>query len=407
VSYYYINGMRIGGERSGSPQYGHARQQMRRVIYNWLTKVVGWSHVDDESGDPSTSWATPEIGGSGGISDGVSDATDGEKFISATGGFSALTPATKRYFLLVTGFSDSTRDGFYLVDRVVSDNEIRLQAEYSLHTDGLPLNETGLTWWVFDFYSWATRPGKTGNTTWWVIEGTGVGGAFHLRCQNNTSVAYMKDQFDISPFDDWDNVAHSWKTPARHTAVFGDQTGRFADSGLLFGVADSDKHTAVFWLRQYEYDLQTGQSYPIVYYFGDLVPFRPTDDTRPVVGIADTCGVDWKFDGDVNQIADDYTQIAARALYVSQQQAVGTSVHDGNRRVRSYHSGRVFRVPWIVATEDSTHEEIRGYLKDLLMQGHAYGDRQGTPFGTSRDMIRLGGDVTMRFNGSRQYYYIF
>lgn len=411
MAFYYINGMRIGGIRSYGPDYGFVRQQMKRVVYNWLTKIVGWAHVDDESGDPTVSWATPELGGVGGIADGVSDLTDADKFTSATGGFSALTPLTKRYYLLVKGFADSTRDGFYLIDTVISNNELRLRKEYSLHTDGLPLNETGLTWWVFDFYSDSLRPYAKADPAWWVLAGTGVGGTFHLRCQNVRTYNYMRDQYDISPYPDWDAVGNAWQTPPnRYTAIAGDQQEPYGDSGLLFGVADSDKRTAVFWLRQYDHDLNAGYSNPIVYYFGDMVPFRPTQDTRPVVCYANTLSSSWTITGNVTfikMIADDNSQQDGRILYPSRQRNDGASIHDGNRRTRSYHSGRVFRVPYLLATEASGAEEVRGYLKDYLMMGHLYGDRAGTPFGSARDMIRLGGNITMRFNGSRQYYYIF
>ncbi len=407
MTLYYINGTRTGGSGSlGGGQYGAGRQQFRRLMWVWLTKILGWTHVDDESGDPDLAWDHPTIGGSSGIADGATDVTDSQKFTSATGGFSALSGSI-RYYLLIKGFSDPTKDGFYLIDRSISDNELRIRKVFSLHTDGLPLGESNLTFWVYDFYSQSTRPGVIGNSTWWVLAGTGIGGTFHLRCQNNTTYAYMRDQFDLSPYDDWDSGTHNWKAPARYTAIQGDMAEPYSNELLVFGVADSDKHNAVFWTRTYN-DSLNGVSYPTIYYFGDIVPLRPTDDLRPVVCVAKLCDSNWQFNAHTNigQIAWDYSQVNARAIHASQYADKGAGVLDSSyQKVRSYFSGRLFQLPWVVATETSGKVEVRGYLKYLL-NTHAYGDRAGTPFGAFRDQIRFA-NISIPFNGSRQYQYIY
>lgn len=400
---YYLNGIICGGYRSENPGYANGRRQFRRMLWLWLTKVVGWSDVD-KSG---SNWDNPEIAGA---SDGATDVTDPEIFNSATGGFSGIDPSSSndRYFLIVSGFTDSTRDGLYEIWKVVSDTQIKIRKAYSgVHSDGFPLNETGLTWRVDELKNRTNKIPAIGD--WWVVGGSGTGGTFHLRCVSDNSPTHSPDKYDISPYDDWDAVAHDWKAPARYTSQAGYWTEPWSDSVMVFGVADAT-HCAL-WVRAYNYDISGGVSYPNIYYFGDINPFRPTVDTRPVVSIAKQANGNWLEwhnyqQGNVSMLAGDDSQSNnAGFLYPSLYGANGTWILDNVKKTKSGHSGKFYGLPIIIATRETGKEEIRGYLKSFEAF-HRYGDRVGTPFGSTLNKIRFS-HCCLPWNGSKQYRYVF
>ena len=400
---YFLNGVIAGGDRSDSPGdggYATARRIFRRLVYHWLTKVVGWSDVD-KSG---TKWDQAPIDSG---TDGATDAVDSEIFNSAGADFTVINPvdSTKRYYATITGFSNPERDGMYMVQRIESTTQFRIsKAHCGAHTDGFLLGETGLTWRIDE---WKDNDGRPAIGDWFVLGGTGAGGTFHMRCVGDNSPSYSPDKFDISPFDDWDAVAHAWKTPARYTSQQGNLTEPWMDSALVFGVADLTH--AVFWVRYYTYDIVTGSLYPNTYYFGDINPFRPIVDTNPVVCIARQTSGDWNewsgFYNNVGMIGADGTPTTGRILWPSLHGSSTTHFADGLSKVYSEYSGRVFRHPLIVACYDASFHEVRGTLKSL--EGfHHYGDRICTPFGTNRDRLRLQFSC-LPWNGSKQFRYVF
>jgi hypothetical protein len=368
-------------------------------MWVWLNKVVGWSDVD-KSG---SNWDNPTLAGA---SDGATDASDPEIFNSATGGFSGIDPSdsTKRYYLVGTGFTDSTDDGFYLIGRVESDNQIRIRKNFSgVHTDGLPLSETGVTWRVEEFKDLGGLP-AVGD--WWVLGGTGVGGTFHLYCLSDNSPTWSQDKFQISPYDDWDAIGHAWDAPPRYTAFQGNWNERYDDRHLLFGVADLTH--AVFWTRGYDFNNNI-IDYPNLYYFGDMNPFRPTQDTRPVICIARQADSNWNtwkgFMDSVGMIGSDGTQTLGRIIVPTVHGSSSEHMLDNVAKTQSKHSGKVFRHPLVVVCRDASYAEIRGTLKSL--EGfHRYGGLVGSPFGTSRDRLRLQFE-SMPWNGSKQFVYIY
>lgn len=398
---YYLNGLRIGGIYPSSP-YAAGNRHLRRLLFCWLKHVVGWTEID-KSG---SNWDNPDVAGA---ADGTTDGYDAEKFTSATGGFNAIDPYSSgdRYHLMITGFSDSTRDGFYEIQRVEDDNTVFINKAYSgVHTDGFPLGESGLSWKVYNFKNNAKIPA---NGDWWVLEGTGTGGAFHVYCLSDNSESYTEPNYQVSPYPDWDAVAHAWKTPARYTArtlSLIDDSAR--DSCYVFAVADLT-HCALF-ARIYSGDIVSSYGSPMALYFGDIVPFRPSVDTRPVVCIAhQTSGWNWwgaLTGGSVMMIDGLNNQTQGLTLFPSLHGSSGTFVLDGTRRTRSLWSGRYVRVPLVVANLNSGSEEIRGQLKSI--EGF-HSDLQvavATPFGSSRDRLAFP-SWSMPWNGSKQYRYIF
>lgn len=403
---YYLNGVICGGDRSDSPNdgaYTTGRRQFRRMLWLWLTKVVGWTDVD-KSG---SNWDNPEIAGA---SDGTTDASDAEIFNSATGGFSALdlsSTSDYRYYATITGFTDSTKDGLYLIDSVVSDTQFKIKKAYcGVHSDGFPLSETGLTWRVDELRERSNKLPAIGD--WWVLGGTGTGGTFHLRCVSDNSVSYSPDKYDISPYADWDAVGHAWESsPARYSAQAGTNIkDAWTDSVLVFGVADATH--CVLWCVGYNYDLLTRAEEPFIYYFGDITPFRPTEDTRPVVAIAHECTTDeqeWYNSNfnTVKMVAGDNSQSSnAGYLYLSEHANENNWILDNLRKQRSVHSLRYYRLPIVIASYESGKEEIRGSLKSIEAF-HRYGiSGLAVPFGTGLDRLKLGWSC-IPWHGSKQY----
>lgn len=386
----FMNGIRVGGEGNGSGTYGFGRRQMRRAIFLFLKYVVGWVEVSKVG----SNWDNPTLSGA---SDGATDAADAGIFNSATGGFSALTPQSgdNRYYAIITGFTDSTRDGFYLIKKVVTDNQVLINVPYcGVHTDGLPLSETGLTWSVHDFKPNALLPA---NNDEFYLRGTGIGGSFQLHCLSDNTPSYSPDHFRVSP----DNGSN-W------TAYTAGENEPHQDSGLIFGVADLTH--AYFYVRYYDEDMETGSQNPSTYYFGDITAFRPADDTKPVVCFAERVNSDWNpwsslIGGPIKSLTDGNVQIDHTLIYPTGHGNSSVSALGNARKTRSYYSGRFIRFPLVVVSNDNSYPEVRGYLKSLD-GSHTYGDRVGTPFGTGRDRLRLPGS-SMAWNGSKQYYYIF
>ncbi len=383
----YLNGIRVGGNSGWGQAY--SRRHMRRVLYLFLKHVVGWTEVSKVG----SNWDNPSLAGA---ADGATHASDAEIFNSATGGFSGIDPksTTSRFYLLVTGFADSTRDGFYLIKQVITDNQILIDAPYcGVHTDGLPLNETGLTWRVEDFKSSSLVPA---NNDEYYLRSTGIGGNFQVHCKN-ISTTYYQDTFRVSP----DDGSH-W------TAYTTNTFDAAEESGLLFGVADATH--AYFYIRGYTGDMGAGNNYPATYYFGDITAFRPTVDTKPVVCFAQRTGSDWRawgalLDGPIRSLTDGNVQISHVLIHPTLHGASATGVLDNARKTRSYYSGRFIRFPLIVVSTNNSYPEVRGYLKSVDGMHH-YGDRIGTPFGTGRDRLKIG-RASIPWNGSKQYYYIF
>jgi hypothetical protein len=333
-----------------------------------------------------------------GASDGATHATDPEIFNSATGGFSNINMAsTNRNYLVISGFSDPTRDGFYLVNSVVSNTQVRIDKDLcGNHTDGFLLNKTNLTWRVYNLTTTDSFASK-----WIVLQGTGIGGPFHVKFNAGGSPT-----FQTSPYDDWDAVAHAWKTPARYTAVSANALGGQNNTRvLLFGAADASH--VIFWSKTYRYG-GGAVEYPGLAYIGDITAFRPTVDTRPVVQGFFNLDVFWRFpyatSDTVQMLAVDNTQTTGRIGFPSHD--VVTQVLNYERVPFSYYSGKLFRVPYLVVNPSITYNEIRGYLKDLETT-HTYAIAPWfTPFGENLNRFRLN-NASIPWNGSRQYRYLY
>ena len=307
----------------------------------------------------------------------MSDLTNPRKFTSATAAFQTNLVEEGDVILIrptaapltAGGFADATRNGFYMVSQVMSETEVRLHTWFGVHTDGLPLNETGLTFEVHRFRTSALMPIDEDQ---FVLEGTGLGGTFHLNCRNDRNVNYGGGWlWEVSPWPDWiAGATHAWNnSPSRHTvATTAAIGGSSVDKCWMYGFADLTQF--FIWFRGVEWNGNLVDVRCI--YAGDIDPFHPASDPRPVV-------TNWGKDSlvdiwlsmnaqGVESIgADNLTQKNAnhQNLCVNQNNAQEL-LEDSSYRRRSWHSGRWVRLPVLIGETETGFEELRGQFRPIL-----------------------------------------
>lgn len=416
MSFNFLNGIEVGKEPTSGLGYSWGMQHAKRLIYLWLKKVVGWTEIDikgNGSWGSSALWDAPIVSV---LTDGATDATNARKFTSATAAFVSSGVVAGDLILVrptaapatAGGFADAKRNGFYKISSVVSETEIRVHTWYGVHTDGLSLGETGLTFEVHRFNTSALMPIDEDQV---VLAGTGTGGTFHMRMRNDRNVNYGGGWlWEVSPWADWLVGSHAWSAaPARHTNSTTMNAGVASTDDLvyLWGFADLTQ----FFIVSIGYDVNGNRNNRGVVYCGDIDAFHPGVDTRPVVVMhgKDYLTDMWqgfsKFNG-VQQIAsDDLTLKEARLSYLGVNQNNNSPLlEDSVQRSRSWYSGRWIRMPVLVTEEDAGFEEIRGQLKSIW-RTHEYGPQSFTPVGASLEWLRIG-NLLMPWNGSKQFRYI-
>ena len=407
MAFNYLNGVQVGKENwdGGNPNYAAGPRQAWRLFYLWLTKVVGWASVDTQG----SRWDSPEETGV----DGATDASIPYKFTSATADF--VTNCIIGDHLLVCptaapatagGFTDATRNGFYQINRIVDANTVYVDIWNGVDVTGFPLGESGLNFEVHRF----SDPANTlpQNDDFWVARGTGTGGDFDLRCLNNSVGNYGFAKFSISPWDDWDAVAHAWKTPPRHTTET--YIGNEPSTDLCWCYGFADLTQAVFYYKGFEWNLSS--KYPQYWYFGDIEPFNGGDDPRPVVLIYGSPG-NSTLENQLNYMQNNVRMVSHDLTVVDNGKLIKPTFYNGNNtallatstRNRSFYSGKLMQLPILVGYASAGQTELRGRLKNVYITS-TYGARFMTPIGATLDVMKFG-DLTFPWNGSKQYRYIY
>lgn len=414
MSFNFLNGVEVGLESPAGLGYNWGYQHAKRLIYLWLKKVVGWSEIDIKGNGAwgsANRWDEPITSPR---TDGASDATNPRKFTAA--GMTAISDGVVEGDVVMIrptaapltagGFADPTRNGFYMVSQVVSETELRLHTWFGVHTDGLPLGESGLNFEIHRFHTSALMPIDEDQ---FVLEGTGVGGTFHMHCRNDHNINYGGGwQWDISPWPDWiAGSTHAWSAaPSRHTTVSNRAGGGSSGAARcnVWGYADL---TQVFVVIQ-GVNTSLQQQDVGALYVGDISPFHAVADPRPVVVMRmDNRSLLnlWngiQISGSLYQIgADNLTQKTANLcnLVVNQNNTQALLGHQ--HHTRSWYSGRWVRVPVMVTEEEAGYEELRGQIKGIW-RTHYYGPQLFTPVGASLEWLRIG-NLLMPWNGSKQF----
>jgi len=392
----YINGIQVGSEASSSGMYAWGTLHARRLIYLWLSKVVGWPVVDSQG----SNWDNPV----------VSQQTDGSTssstdLISATD-FSAAGVVPGDLVLITAGFSDPTRHGVYQISSVHEANKIRIDSRFGVHHSGLPTGQTNVT---FEIHRLATEALLPAINDFFVLGGSGVGGTFHTRCLIDNSVNYAPERWDISPWDDWDSIGHAWKTPPnRYTAITQNAHQQLCDRCWVWGWSDGTAALIIFSSIKDSGGLDSAAEARTAIYLGDAVPNWPIEDTRPVVLWSDVdryyFGVK-RYSGNtvISMVgADDTTQISALHWYLTQSVDGTTNAFptSGTRRVSAF-TGKHPSIPIFFAHHTSQLNEVRGALKGLKLTGLS-SESVALPTGSSREYLRFS-DLIIPWNGSKVY----
>jgi len=395
MTMYWLNGVVTGLVSSNAQPYAFGVGLARRMLWNWLVKVVGWTDVQ-KSG---TKWDNPTLIGS----DGVTDAADHRIFTSAAQTF---TQAMEGYWLMIkSGCTDPTKHGFWRINRYVSDHVIMVEPLWGNDSVGLPLSQTGLGFEVLDLTSVSKVPT---DGDYFVVGGAGIGGTFHLKCRiSNTAVSYNGELWQLSPFDDW--TAGAWKTPNRITSETALAHLPGADLAVTFAFADQN-HLFLFQ-RTYNFTWSIQDTY--LMYAGDFSAYDPTHDTRPVVLACtklatwlDEIGTVAEFTACPKMVSPDYlVPISGYLMHPSINVDAYEHSLDSSIRHRSWHSGRFMGLPLVVVATAAGACGVRGELKDLRL-GHLWGPRVCSPYGTGKTRFRLG-TLSMPWNGSFQRRFMY
>lgn len=403
MAFNYINGIQVGAEAS-APPYGYGVRQFRRMLWNWLHKVVGWQDIEKSGANLDN----PELGP---ITDGATDASNTRRFTSATGGF---TSAMEQSHLLIHptaapatagGFSDATKNGWYEIRRVYDSNTIDVEIFNGVHTDGLPLSESGLR---FEVHRLRDVGNLIADTNYFVLRGTGTGGTFDMKFTENYAVNYAPTRIICSPWADWVAGAPGSFSPSTRITTETLQAHAFnADVGWIWAIADLTQ--CIVWARFWTSGFAGTDS--MFMYMGDISPFHGGSDPRPVVvahgGLGGSFDEYPSISHNVRMVApDDTTQVTSRVGYLAHHGGDATAFNGFTVNPFSFHSGRLVRAPLIVFEETAGNEEIRGQLKNVDMMNF-YGARGPIPIGTSRDRIRFFTQFTAPWNGSKIHRYVF
>jgi len=122
---------------SGYTFNGMPSNALYRWLFEFLVKVVGWTDVDSDD----AKWDNVAASGV----DGATDAVLTDRFISASASF---TQADVGAYLTITGIAspNEERNGIYLISAFVNSTTVVLNTNLGVHSDGLPVGLSGLSW---------------------------------------------------------------------------------------------------------------------------------------------------------------------------------------------------------------------------------------------------------------------
>ena len=395
----FLNGLTFQTQQSVSP-YASPARQVRRLLWAWLHKVIGWDD-NDKSG---TKWDDPPLTGT----DGATDASNAWKFTSATGGFTA---AMVGGFLVVHptdavagtsgGFTDPDRNGFYRIKSVPNGNTLYVAKTQGVDLDGFPLSESGLAFSIYHFYDNADLPS---DNDFFVLEGDISGGSdkFHFRSRERYDANYGRHYVQISPYADWDNVAHDWDVNNRVSAEISnlfDPANSGDNEVHLFGGGNKNYFWA-FWEVGRE---STGAFVDAQFLFcGEFLKFHAADQ-RPVSLIAyvnpgeldPESGI---YSG-VGTNADGSSPVTLTNRFMCANKDSDTGILEVPAASISRYSGRRIHTPFIVSVEDVGYEAIRGQYP--FKRGHSvdYVGYQPQTLGNTQQFLRLH-NLIFPWNGS-------
>ena len=410
----FINGIEVGDRTlsSNASPWAWGAGHFKRMLWWWAVKVIGW--VDhDKSG---AFWDNVQLATQ---TNGATDASDptlftGSGFTTAMAGsylcvHPTAAPAT------AGGFGNPERNGFYKILSVPSATQVIVEIQNGVHHLGLPLSESSLTYTVLNYRgNQTTIPAPTGDFA--VIRGTGVGGDFDIRMRTEFSGSfYGALSLQASPYADWDSGSNDWIPSNRVTTEGLSWHNSQSDYGWVWAFGDLTQ--IVVWVRYF--NTATSAVDSMFLYMGDITPFHPADDLKPVVCGYGRLGASLDehtplynvnptgaAQNGILMIANDNLPVYGRPVYQTGSAGITTEFHAFTRTTRSFHSGRFVRRQIPIWAQVAGKEELRGVLKNVDW-GHFYGPRGPIPLGLTRDRIRFFTQMVGAWNGSKISRYVY
>lgn len=395
-----LNGLQWKPDPQLASPYTSGPRMVRRLIWFWLHHVVGWADIDKTG----TAYDDTELTGS----DGATDAT-GKVFSSATGGFDTDW-AAGGYFLVVHptdatsaltgGFTDPERNGFYRIVAVKSANDLVIDASQGVDLEGMPASESGLAFSIVNLQDDAILPV---DNDFFVLRGDvdTSGTTFDLRIRERHNVNYGRHYVQVSPYADWDAVAHNWNVSNRVSSEISVVSDPFNYEHWVTIYGGATKNW--FWLAVGYANASQAFDDSAFYFAGEFDPFHAADQ-RPVIVAADRNVSDVDIFGPIAKPqgtnADGTVPLALSGRWMVQHRETSTWVQDVPTATVSRYSGRHIHCPIIITSEVAGYEAVRGQLPFKMTSGLRTDGEQPKVLGATKDFLRIGGWAVFPWNGS-------
>lgn len=395
-----LNGIQWRPDTQVSSPFTAGPRHVRRMLWFWLTKVVGWGDFD-KSG---STYDNTELTGT----DGVTDST-GKLFSTATGGLQS-TWNNGKYFLVVHptdassaltgGFTDSDRNGFYLIRGVRNTNQLVIDNAQGVDLAGMPASETGLNFSIVNFASTSLLP-SSGD--FFVVEGdiNVSSEKFHVRVREDHTASYGRHHWQLSPYADWDAGADDWDIDNRvstEISVLHDALNVDHDV-TIYGAATKN----FFWLWVNYADNSGSFLDSNFYSCGEFSAFHAADQRPVIMSVGqntsnlDTLSIIRRQYG---TNSNGTVPLTLGARWMSDHRDTDSYVYESPAATISRYSGRLIHLPIIITSEVPGYESVRGQLPYKITAPPPYTDIQPKAVGTNLDFLRIN-HLVFPWNGSR------
>jgi hypothetical protein len=190
----------------GTTQNGVDHTPSLMLMYHFLTKLLGFTHVDEQvTGGPTRSFLN---GHEATASDGVLTAVD-LTFSSASNPFTAGSVGK---FLAILDPTNPENCGIHEIATYVGAGQVTIN--FYVPGGTFPTAAGGLTWWMFDTNNASYTPTAFGD--YFVVRSSHATYPFEMYVESDNNGNYIGASLEYSPnAGAWDAVGHAWNSGAR------------------------------------------------------------------------------------------------------------------------------------------------------------------------------------------------
>jgi len=378
-------------------------------LYEWLRYVVGRPIIDEPVG---TKWNS-SVAEEWTTGTGQSVAGEPDQFDIGSSTYNFQADDEEQGYLTISGLTPSTRDGVYRIRKVLSNKVVILYTRESVHEDGIPAGMSGIKWRLWRNTTTYT-PDRLDS---FVFSGTGLTNAgytyhVHLWPTDNSSASDLP-RFEMGPYGNWDNVGHAW-SDSRHTAAWGPNYNEILKYQWSHCWAHADETSLTFFLHIDMREWSSRNLHVFYYHIGELNPFYPSQDPRPVIGLT---GETYTYEDSYQLFGygkssrssyegrmlgyDDLTTLTQYFMFLHSPTSYNDNWIGWYRAKFSQYSGKMYRFPIIAESRTTGYQEIRGPLRNLWFTARA--TKPMLPYGTNREYLHLVGGLSIPWHGSRNH----